>query len=170
MCCRALGHPLSPFPPTFKKSVDDLKASTEVRQRELIELGPTLDKHRGDGTKWWLYIHWFYLTSWQVADSYCSTQHWKAHIRHHVRDFSTIPQTFPPFLKNKKKTLCESSLSCSLFKHTPCNVYCFWFLTDSSVCVCFTSSLFHQLGVGFYWPSFLHQFYLVSEQINPTGP
>lgn len=37
--------------PTFKKSVNDLKSSTEVRQRELIELSPTLQKaERGDKT------------------------------------------------------------------------------------------------------------------------
>lgn len=36
-------------PPTFKKPVDDLKASTEVRQRKLIEFSPTLDKAQRRG-------------------------------------------------------------------------------------------------------------------------
>ncbi len=36
-------------PPTFEKPVDDLKASTEVRQRKLIELSPTLDKAQRRG-------------------------------------------------------------------------------------------------------------------------
>ena len=36
---------------TFKKPVDDLKASAEVRHGELIELSPTLDKAQRRGKK-----------------------------------------------------------------------------------------------------------------------
>ena len=43
-------------PLTFKKPLDDLEASTEVRQRKLIELSPTLDKAEVWGNKYNVYL------------------------------------------------------------------------------------------------------------------